>query len=191
MNAVSTASAPGTGIPAQRIDAQGRAHVDWHAIARLTLPLMANSSLQAVISLTDTWFVGQISTQAVAGMGSIYWFAFFLHPARRAVSGSRCRRSSRRRKAGGRRTRASRATWIALWGTLAMFPFFVGLAYLGRYMLMPFGLGAEVEQQALAFWQPRMFGAPLGVALWAGARLLQRHFAHARDASDRRRSSRS
>ena len=48
-----------------------------------------------------------------------------------------------------------------------MFPFFVGLAYLGRYMLMPFGLGAEVEQQALAFWQPRMFGAPLGVALWA------------------------
>jgi MATE family multidrug resistance protein len=34
-------------------------------------------------------------------------------------------------------------------------------------MLMPFGLGAEVEQQALAFWQPRMFGAPLGVALWA------------------------
>jgi hypothetical protein len=29
-DAVSTASAPGTGVPARRIDAQGRAHVDWH-----------------------------------------------------------------------------------------------------------------------------------------------------------------
>jgi MATE family multidrug resistance protein len=127
---------------------------------------MANSSLQAIISLTDTWFVGQISTSAVAGMGSIYWFAFFFILLAGGV-GLAVQTLVAQAEGGGRRARASRAVWIALWGSLVTLPCFVGIAYLGRWFLAPFGLGADVEQQALAFWQPRMFGAPLGVALWA------------------------
>jgi hypothetical protein len=54
-------------LPAQRRDpATGRVRVDYRAVAALALPLMLNSSLQAVISLTDTWFVGHISTTAMA-----------------------------------------------------------------------------------------------------------------------------
>ena len=53
--------------------APGVAHVDYRAVAALAAPLMLNSSLQAVISLTDTWFVGHISTTAMAGMAAVYW----------------------------------------------------------------------------------------------------------------------
>src|SRR5215207_6901106 len=60
-------------LPAQRTDAAGHAQVDYRAIAALAAPLMLNSSLQAVISLTDTWFVGHISTTAMAGMAAVYW----------------------------------------------------------------------------------------------------------------------
>ena len=50
-------------LPAQKRDpATGRTVIDYRAVAALALPLMLNSSLQAVISLTDTWFVGHIST---------------------------------------------------------------------------------------------------------------------------------
>ena len=58
-------------LPAQRRDADGRAGIDYRAITALALPLMVNSSLQAVINLTDTWFVGHISTTAMAGMAAI------------------------------------------------------------------------------------------------------------------------
>jgi MATE family multidrug resistance protein len=157
---------PGAALPAHRVDAAGKSRIDWRAVAGLTLPLMANSSLQAVISLTDTYFVGQISTSAVAGMGSIYWFAFFFILLAGGV-GLAVQTLVAQAEGGGRRSRASRAVWIALWGALVTLPFFVGIAYLGRSFLAPFDLGADVEHQAIRFWQPRMFGAPLGVALWA------------------------
>ena len=166
MDAIGPAAPAATALPAQRIDAAGQSRIDWRAVLQLTLPLMANSSLQAIISLTDTWFVGQISTGAVAGMGSIYWFAFFFILLAGGV-GLAVQTLVAQAEGGGRRSRASRAVWVALWGSLATVPAFVGIAFLGRWFLMPFGLGADVEQQALAFWQPRMFGAPLAVALWA------------------------
>jgi len=67
------AAATTTGLPAQCTDAFGRARVDYKAIALLALPLMLNSGLQAIVSLTDTWFVGHISTSAIAAMGAVYW----------------------------------------------------------------------------------------------------------------------
>ncbi len=44
---------------------------------------------------------------------------------------------------------------------------FLAAAYSGRWLLAPFGLDPETERLALEFWQPRVGGAPLGVALWA------------------------
>ena len=67
------AAATPTALPAQRVDAFGRARVDYKTIALLALPLMLNSGLQAIVSLTDTWFVGHISTSAIAAMGAVYW----------------------------------------------------------------------------------------------------------------------
>jgi MATE family multidrug resistance protein len=159
-------AAPASALPAHRVDESGQSRIHWRAVLQLALPLMANSSLQAIISLTDTWFVGQISTGAVAGMGSIYWFAFFFILLAGGV-GLAVQTLVAQAQGGGRLARASRAVWIGLWGSLVMVPAFVALAFFGRLLLMPFGLGADVEQQAIAFWQPRMFGAPLAVALWA------------------------
>ena len=64
-------------LPAARLGVHGELKIDYRSIAGLALPLMLNSSLQAVISLTDTWFVGHISTDAMAGLASIYWIIIF------------------------------------------------------------------------------------------------------------------
>jgi len=67
------AAATPPALPAQRVDAFGQARIDYKTIALLALPLMLNSGLQAIVSLTDTWFVGHISTSAIAAMGAVYW----------------------------------------------------------------------------------------------------------------------
>src|SRR5256885_5045703 len=60
-------------LPAQRLDAAGRAHVDQRAVLALALPLMANSTVQIVLNLTDMWFMGRISTKALAAVGAVQW----------------------------------------------------------------------------------------------------------------------
>src|SRR6202158_4016637 len=61
------------GLPARRLDAGGHAHVDRRAVLALALPLMANSAVQIVLNLTDMWFIGHISTRALAGVGTVQW----------------------------------------------------------------------------------------------------------------------
>ena len=69
---------------------------------------------------------------------------------------------------GARRyTRASQATWTALWGALLTLPLFAVLAVNGRALFSPFGLPAGTLDLAMAYWLPRMLGAPLGIALYA------------------------
>ena len=74
MDVVSSSSrAPAGGLPARRVDSQGRAHVDFRAVLALALPLMANSAVQIILNLTDMWFVGHISTDALAAVGTVQW----------------------------------------------------------------------------------------------------------------------
>ena len=144
----------------------GVARVDYRAIAALAAPLMLNSSLQAVISLTDTWFVGHISTTAMAGMAAVYWvillFLMLIGGVGLAVQTFVAQAEGSRRYA-----RASHATWVALWASVLTVPLYALLAWSGDALFAPFGLAPDVPEQAMAFWQPRMLGAPLGVALWA------------------------
>jgi Na+-driven multidrug efflux pump len=63
-------------VPARRYDAAGRAHVDQRAIIALALPLIANSAVQLVLNLTDVWFIGHISTRALAAVSGVHWLAF-------------------------------------------------------------------------------------------------------------------
>jgi MATE family multidrug resistance protein len=161
------AISPPIPLPAQKRDpVTGVVHVDYGAVAALALPLMANSSLQAVISLTDTWFIGHISTVAMAGMAAVYWvillFLMLIGGVGLAVQTFVAQAEGSRR-----RSRASHATWVAMWASVLTLPFYAGLAWLGGPLLAPFGLPADVQEQALAFWQPRMLGAPMGVMLWA------------------------
>jgi len=159
---------PGSGrsLPAQRFGADGRAVIDYRAITALALPLMVNSSLQAVISLTDTWFVGHISTTAMAGMAAIFWLVFFFVMLLGGV-GLAVQTFVAQAEGSRRRWRASHSTWVALWGAVLTLPLFAGLASLGGPLLDPFGLDPQVQRHALDYWGPRMLGAPIGVMLWA------------------------
>ena len=160
-------SPPPAWLPAQRRDpATGRVRVDVRAVVALALPLMLNSSLQAVISLTDTWFVGHISTTAMAGMAATYWVVLLFIMLIGGI-GLAVQTFVAQAQGSGRRARASHAAWVALWASALTVPIFAALAWLGGPMFAPFGLAPEVAEQAFAYWEPRMLGAPLGVALWA------------------------
>lgn len=153
-------------LPAQRFDADGRPQVDGRAVFTLAWPLILNSAIQAGLNLTDTWFVGHISSIAMAGMGAVHWlvivFIGLLGGVAMAVQTVVAQAHGARRW-----TRASHATWVALWASLFTAPLFVLLGLSGARLLAPFALEVEVQTLALQFWQPRMLGACLGVALWA------------------------
>jgi MATE family multidrug resistance protein len=153
-------------LPAQRIDSQGYAHVDLRAVLALALPLMANSAMQIVLNLTDMWFVGHISTAALAAVGAVQWtilaVVFVLGGAGMAVQTLAAHAHGARRY-----RRAAQAAWTALWLTVCVTPIFIALGAAGREILAPFGFDPHVADLAQEFWFPRIGGASFGVAAWA------------------------
>src|SRR5271168_778123 len=165
MELTQTASIAGR-LPAQRIDAAGRAHVDQRAVLALALPLMANSAVQIVLNLTDMWFMGRISTKALAAVGAVQWLimvaVLVLGGAGTAVQTLVAQHFGARRY-----SRAGEAAWTALWGMACAAPLFVLVGAARHLILAPFGFDAEIERLAAAFWFPRVGGAFLGAAVWA------------------------
>ncbi len=153
-------------LPAQRIDAAGRPHVHLRAVLALALPLVANSAVQMVLNLTDVWFIGHISTLALAGVGAVQWLVLvvvmFLGGIGMAVQTVVAQNYGARRL-----TRASHALWIALWGILCVTPLFVLAGLGGHWMLAPFGFDPRIEALAADFWLPRVAGSCFGAAAWA------------------------
>src|SRR6478609_4411725 len=129
-------------LPAQRFDASGKPHVRLGEVFRLAAPLMATNAVQALLNLTDLWFIGRLSTDAVAALGSIYWIltcaVLLFGGVGLAVQTFVAQSFGSRRKA-----RAARALWNALWASLAMAPLFFALACAGPWLLHPFGLPAH------------------------------------------------
>lgn len=164
-----TSSSPralGRGVPAQLVDSDGRAHVDFRAVLALALPLMANSAVQIILNLTDMWFVGHISTAALAAVGAVQWAilaaVLVLGGAAMAVQTLAAHAHGARRY-----RRAAQAAWTALWLTVCAAPLFVALGAAGREILAPFGFTSRIADLAQAFWFPRVGGASFGVAAWA------------------------
>ena len=155
--------APRGGLPAQRIDADGRAHVDSGAIWALALPLMANSAVQIVLNLTDMWFVGHISTAALAAVGAVQWLTLgivlVLGGAAMAVQTLAAHAHGARRY-----RRAAQAAWTALWLTVCVAPVFIAIGAAGGAILAPFGFTPHIADLAQQFWFPRIAGASFGVA---------------------------
>jgi MATE family multidrug resistance protein len=153
-------------LPARRFDAAGRPHVHLREVFKLAAPLMATNAVQALLNLTDLWFIGRISTDAVAAMGAIYWIMtcaiLLFGGVGLAVQTFVAQAYGSRRGA-----RASRALWNALWASVALVPLFLGLAFAGPALLHPFGLDPQVEALALEYWKPRMGGAFIGSMAWA------------------------
>ena len=154
------------GLPARRIDSEGRAHVDFRAVMALALPLMANSAVQIILNLTDMWFVGHISTAALAAVGAVQWMILavilVLGGAAMAVQTLTAHAHGARRY-----RRAAQAAWTALWLTVCVAPVFIALGAAGRLILAPFGFTLRIEDLAQEFWFPRVAGASFGVAAYA------------------------
>jgi multidrug resistance protein, MATE family len=128
--------------------------------------MIANNAIQAVLNLTDTWFIGRISTDALAAMGSVQWLTFVAIMLFGGV-GLAVQTVVAQAFGARRYLRASQATWIGLWATFGTVPIFIGFGLAGPWLLSPFGLDSHIEALALQFWQPRLYGAFLAVTLWA------------------------
>jgi len=152
-------------LPAQRIDALGRAHVDQRAVLALALPLMANSAIQIVLNLTDMWFIGHISTLALAGVAAVQWLVLVVVLVL-AGAASAVQTIAAQSYGAGRYTRASQSVWTALWATLCFAPVFVAAGASGHLILAPFGFSPTIEHLATQFWYPRVGGAVFGAAVW-------------------------
>src|SRR5258708_31440250 len=115
MNSAKESAAPLRRLPAVRLNANGARKVDLHAVVALAIPLFVNSSIQALLNLTDTWFIGRFSTDATAAVGASYWFLIvailLFGGARLAVQTL----ASRAYGAGDNRA-AARAVRAGLWG---------------------------------------------------------------------------
>ena len=152
-------------LPAQRIDAAGRAHVDQRAVLALALPLMANSGIQIVLNLTDMAFIGHISTKALAGVAAVQWLVLVVVLILGGV-GSAVQTVAAQAFGARCYTRASQSVWIALWATLCAAPAFIAVGASGHLILAPFGFDPDVERLAAEFWLPRVGGAVFGAAVW-------------------------
>ncbi len=165
MNTPTASQLPQGGLPARRVDAAGRAHVDLRAVLALALPLVANSAVQTLLNLTDLWFIGHISTTALAAVGAVNWLvlAVVLLLGGTGMAVQTCVAQC---FGAGRRHRAAQAAWTGLWGILCVAPLFLAVAFSSHYILAPFGIAPDIESTAAHFWLPRVAGAPLGVAVW-------------------------
>jgi MATE family multidrug resistance protein len=153
-------------LPALRLDAAGGRHIDMRSIAAMALPLVLNSTVQAVLNLTDTWFIGRLSTSATAAIASIHWLAllaiFLIGGVAMGVQTLAAQAFG-----AGRYRRSSRVAWLGLWAAALTIPAFGLTVTFGPSMIRGFGLAPDVESLAIEFWIPRMIGGPLAAALWA------------------------
>ena len=153
-------------LPGLRLSSSGRPQLEPKAVATLAFPFMLNSAVQAVLNATDTWFIGRLSPAATSAIGSVYWpilvcvllFGGVALTIQTLVAQA---------YGGHRYTRASQATWTALWASLFTAPLFVLLSLTGSWLFAPFGIAEDTLRLALEYWFPRMLGAPFGIALWS------------------------
>jgi MATE family multidrug resistance protein len=153
-------------LPGQALSSSGRPRLDYLAVSTLALPFMLNSAVQAVLNATDTWFIGRLSPAATAGVGAVYWpilvFVLLFGGIGLSVQTLVAQACGAQRY-----SRASQATWTALWASLFTVPLFALLALTGAWIFAPFDIPHETLRLALEYWFPRMLGGPLAIALWS------------------------
>ena len=152
-------------LPALRHDRSGRRRVDYRAVVALAAPLFLNSGIQALLNLTDTWFLGRISAQATAAVGGVYWFVIVLVLLLGGVAIA-VQTLVAQAYGAGDRARVAESVWSGLWVVLLTGPIFVLAGFAGPLLVTPAGLPPGLESLALEYWLPRVSGSVAGVALW-------------------------
>lgn len=151
---------------AARRAADGSLRVDWRVLLSIAAPLMVTNAIQAILNLTDTWFIGRLSTESVAAMGSIFWLMQCVILVLGGV-GLAAQSFVSQAEGARRRARAAQSAWSAVWGSVGALPLFVLAAFAGGPLLSIFRLDPGLEALALAYWEPRLLGAMLAVMGWA------------------------
>lgn len=152
-------------LPALKITPQGKKIIDYRAIAILAFPLFLDSLTYILINLTDTWFVGRISTDATAAVGAINWLMFVCVMILACV-GVAVQTRVAQAYGSGNLTKAAKIAWMGIWAAGLTIPVYSFLATQGAVFLAPFGLESQVESLALLYWFPRMLGGSVVVAEW-------------------------
>jgi MATE family multidrug resistance protein len=151
-----------------RTDAAGRPAVDLRAVAALAFPLFLNCVIQAVLNVTDTWFVGRISTQASAALGAAGW------PTLIATLLGGCAALGvqslvAQAYGAGRLPDAARHVWAASAASLALLPIVLAAAWAGPLLFGALGLPEAVAHEAARYWQARLPGTIVSALLWSVA----------------------
>ena len=150
-------------LPASRLNAHGQPVIDLWAILKIAFPLFVQAGLQAALNLIDTWFVGRISVDALAGVGGVYWLVlgllFFLTGIGMAVQ-----TRAAQFYGAGRRDDAAAEVWSGLYIALVAIPLCLLLAWVGQFLVPLLGVSVVIQEQALAYWSPRVWGGPFIIA---------------------------
>ncbi|MEM9927708.1 MAG: MATE family efflux transporter [Cyanobacteria bacterium P01_D01_bin.50] len=152
-------------LPASKVNAREKLVIDYSAIVTLAFPLFLDSLTYILINLTDTWFVGRISTDATAAVGAINWLIFVCIMIFGCI-GVAVQTQVSQAYGSGNLIKAGKITWMGIWAAGLTIPIYGFLATHGAVILAPFGLESQIESAALLYWFPRMLGGSIVVADW-------------------------
>ena len=150
-------------LPALKVDWQGKRRVDYRAVLLLAFPLFLSSGVQAVLNLTDSWFIGRLSTDAIAAMGALYFLILVLFILFGGV-GMYVQTLVAQAYGEGKPHQAAQAVGAGCWSALLLMPLFVWLAFSGTGLLKLFQFSPAVEQLAIDYWTPRLLGLAIAIA---------------------------
>jgi len=153
-------------LPAVLYAPDGTRRVDYRAVFKLAWPLLINTGIQAVLNLTDTWFLGRVSVDALAAVGGIFFLVLVFVVLIGGV-GHATQTLAAQAYGAGSKPRAASFAWNGLWASAATAPLFLALAFFGGWFIAPFGMQPQVSALAQDYWWPRMAGGWLGVAIWS------------------------
>ncbi|MBE9098556.1 MATE family efflux transporter [Vacuolonema iberomarrocanum] len=149
-------------LPAARVDVQGKRRVDYRGILLLAFPLFLSSGVQAILNLTDSWFIGRLSTDAIAAMGALYFLILVLFILFGGV-GMYVQTLVAQAYGEGKSHQAAQAVGAGCWSALLLTPLFVLLAFSGTELLRLFQFSPAVEQLAIDYWTPRLLGLAIAI----------------------------
>jgi multidrug resistance protein, MATE family len=135
---------------------------DYRPILILALPLMLNNIIEAVLTVTDTWFVGHISAEATAALSAATWPSLLLIILMGGV-GIAVQTLAARAFGAEEFTKAARHVWNGIGVSILLIPIFYGLASLATLIFSPFGLPSSVLELIQAWWKPRLGAGSLAV----------------------------
>lgn len=153
----------GSNLPAAKVGSRGRLRVDYRGILQLALPLFLSSGVQAILNLTDSWFIGRLSTDAIAAMGALYFLILVLFILFGGV-GMYVQTLVAQAYGEGQLYQAAQAVGAGCWSALLLTPLFIFLALPGGELLKLFQFSPAVEQLAISYWMPRLLGLAIAIA---------------------------